>query len=149
MVTDPAPAPRPPVLPSGRVGHGIDDGRRGRLRRALVALAALHSVTIGLGLAFLPDLAARLGGFEPVTPVFFARQGGAFHLVLGLAYWLEHRRAGTVWLLVLAKGLATAFLGASLLAGGVPWSVPVSAAGDAAMGLAALALRPRAGDQPD
>jgi multisubunit Na+/H+ antiporter MnhB subunit len=128
-----------------RVGEAADTSRRDRLRGALAALAALHSVGVGLGLAFLPGWSTALAGFPPVTPVFFARQGGAFHLVLGVAYWLEHRRAGTTWLLLLAKGTATAFLGAATLAGGVPWSVPASLLGDAAMALCAWLLRPRAG----
>jgi multisubunit Na+/H+ antiporter MnhB subunit len=127
-----------------RVGEASGNSRRDRLRGALAALAALHSVGIGLGLAFLPGWASGLAGFPPVTPVFFARQGGAFHLVLGVAYWLEHRRAGTTWLLLLAKGTATLFLGAATLGGGVPWSVPASLLADAGMGLAAWLLRPRA-----
>jgi len=126
------------------MGEGTGTSRRDRLRGALVVLAALHSVGIGVGLAFLPGLAAGLGGFPPVTPVFFARQGGVFHLVLGVAYWLEHRRAGTAWLLLLAKGTATLFLGAATLGGDVPWSVPVSLLADAGMGLCAWLLRPRA-----
>lgn len=122
----------------------LPTSRRDRLRAALAALAALHSVAIGLGLSLAPDLAARLAGFSPVSPVFFARQGGAFHLVLGAGYWLEHRRHGTTWLLVLAKGTATVFLGAHVLAGEAAWSVPFSLLADAAMGLCGWLLRPRA-----
>jgi len=119
--------------------------RRDRLRRAFVALAALHSLAIGLALAFLPDLAAPLGGFPQVRPLFFARQGGAFHVVLGLAYWLEHRVHGTVWLLMLAKATATILLGAATLGGEAAWSVPFSLLGDATLGLCAFLLRPRRG----
>jgi len=110
-----------------------------------VTLAALHSVSLGLALAFVPDLVTGFGGFPPARPVFFARQAGAFHLVLGLGYWLEHRVAGTVWLLVLAKGAATLFLSAALLGGETAWSVPASLLGDAALGLGAFLLRPRNG----
>ena len=109
-----------------------------------VALVALHSIAVGVVLAFFPGWGARFGGFDPITPVFFARQGGVFHVVLGIAYWTEYRRTGGVALLVFAKACATVFLLTATLLGGVPWAVPASAAGDALMGLAAWWLRRRA-----
>lgn len=121
--------------------------RAARLLTVLVGLVALHSMAVGAGLAFLPGLAGRISGFGAVTPVFFAQQGGVFHMVLGTAYWGEHARTGGVSLLVFAKGCATIFLGAMILRGDVPWSVPVSAAGDALMGLGAWWLHRAAGRQ--
>jgi len=117
--------------------------REERQLRAYAALVAAHSLAIGLGLALAPDLATRLAGFGPVQPVFFARQAGAFHLALGIGYLLEARR-GSVALMVAAKGVATAFLGWSVLGGGAPWSVPVSGAADALMAVGALWLHRRA-----
>jgi hypothetical protein len=127
------------------LGAPFTAGRAARLLRVFVALVALHSVAVGAGLAFLPDWAGRISGFGAVTPVFFAQQGGVFHIVLGIAYWGEHARTGGVSLLVFAKGCATVFLGAMVLRGGAPWAVPVSAVGDAAMGLCAWWLRRAAG----
>ncbi len=117
---------------------------RRRLLGPFVALVALHSVAVGAALALAPRWSAALGGFDPAAAGFFTRQGGVFHLVLGAAYALEWRAAGTVRLLLLAKTAGTLFLCATLLGGGAPWAVGVSEAGDAAMLLAALALRPRA-----
>jgi hypothetical protein len=97
---------------------------------------------VGLALALFPRWSAAFGGFGEGAASFFTRQGGAFHLVLGAAYALEYRSLGTVRLLVLAKGCAVVFLGAILLAGGAPWAVGLSAAGDALMLAAALLLRP-------
>ncbi|HSN92085.1 MAG TPA: hypothetical protein VLS93_12720 [Anaeromyxobacteraceae bacterium] len=114
--------------------------RASALLGPFVALVALHSIAVGVVLAFLPGWGARFGGFDPITPVFFARQGGVFHIVLGIAYFTEHRRTGGVSLLVFAKACATVFLLAATVAGGVPWAVPASAAGDALMGLAAWRL---------
>jgi hypothetical protein len=113
-----------------------------------VALVAFHSVAVGVILAFLPGWGARFGGFDPVSPAFFARQGGVFHIVLGIAYWVEYRRTGSVTLLVFAKACATIFLVAATLLGGVPWAVPASAAGDALMGMAAFWLGRQAAGRP-
>ncbi len=116
---------------------------RRRLLGPFVALVSLHSAAVGAALAFAPRWSASFGGFAPGAAGFFTRQGGVFHLVLGAAYALEWRAAGTVRLLLLAKAAGTLFLCATLLGGGAPWAVGISAAGDAAMLLAALALRPR------
>jgi len=109
-----------------------------RLELVLVALVSLHSVAVGVLLLFFPDWSARFGGFEPIRPVFFARQGGVFHVVLGIAYLAQYARTGSVSLLLFAKASATVFLVSVTLAGGVPWAVPASAAGDALMGLLAF-----------
>jgi hypothetical protein len=118
-----------------------------RLLRAYVALVAAHSLAVGVGLAALPDLATTFAGFGPVRPLFFARQAGAFHLVLAVGYLLEARR-GSVALLVTAKATAAVFLGWATLAGGVPWSVPFSGAADGLMGIGALWLHRRARAAP-
>jgi hypothetical protein len=117
---------------------------RQRLAGPFVVLVALHSVAIGAALALFPRWSTAFGGFDPATAGFFTRQGGAFHLVLGAAYALEWRVSGTMRLMLLAKASATVFLLATLLGGGAPWAVALSAAGDAAMLVLALALRPAA-----
>lgn len=115
-----------------------------RVLRAWVWLVAAHSLAVGLGLLLFPDLATRFAGFGPVTPIFFARQAGVFHLVLALGYLLEHRR-GSVTLLVAAKTTAFVFLTGSWLAGTSAWAVPLSGPSDGAMGLVAWWLWRRAG----
>jgi len=111
--------------------------------RVWVWLVVAHSVAVGLGLLLVPDLTTRFAGFGPVTPTFFVRQAGVFHLVLAAGYLLEHRRGG-VTLLVAAKAIAFAFLVGSWLAGTSAWSVPLSGLSDGAMGLVAWWLWRRA-----
>ena len=105
---------------------------------------AVHSLAIGIGLVVVPDFATNFAGFGSVRPLFFARQAGAFHVVLATGYLLEARR-GAADFVVVAKLLAVLFLGWSVLAGAAPWSVTVSGAADGLMGLGALWLQRRAG----
>lgn len=109
--------------------------------RWLVALIALHTFAIGLALLAVPAWALRFGGWETVPPLFFPRQAGVFHLVVGAGYLVEYARHRTVVLLLTAKALATVFLTAAALAGGAPWFVGFAGAADGLMGLAVLATR--------
>ncbi len=109
-----------------------------------MALVALHSVGIGVALTFFSRWALAFGGFDPGAPLFFVRQGGAFHMVLGVAYLAQHLATGRLTLLLFAKCCGTVFLLAWLLAGGVPWAIPAAAAGDALMAAAALGFHLRA-----
>jgi len=111
--------------------------------RAFVSLVAAHSLAIGIGLVAIPDFATTFAGFGPVRPLFFARQAGAFHLVLATGYLLDARR-GAVGFLVAAKLLAFVFLGWAVLGGGAPWSVAFSGAADGLMGVGALWFERRA-----
>ncbi len=109
-----------------------------------MALVASHSVGIGVALAFFPRWALALGGFDPGAPPFFVRQGGVFHLVLGIAYLAQHVATGRLTLLLFAKCCGTVFLLAALLCGGMPWAIPAAAAGDALMAAVALGFHLRA-----
>ena len=116
-----------------RVLKSQDKGRR--LERWLVVLIALHSYAVGFGLIVLTEFGARMGGWEEVTPLFFARQAGVFHLIVATAYLLEYFRHGTVTLLLITKTTAFVFLGAMMLFVPGVWIVPLSAVGDGLMGL--------------
>lgn len=102
-----------------------------RLEGPLVILVALHSVSVGLALIFATEWGARLGGFDRVTPLFFARQAGIFHLVVATGYLLEYLGSRGVSFLLAAKTAAVVFLITESLLDSVPWVVPASAAGDA------------------
>ncbi len=115
-----------------------------RLERILVALIALHSVGVGLALLFGIEIAAPLLGFGTVAPRFFAEQGGAFHVVLGTAYWLEYRVYGGVRLILFAKASAFVFLMLVSVLTAVPWIVPLSAVADGAMGVVMALVHRRA-----
>jgi hypothetical protein len=104
-----------------------------RAERALVVLIAAHSVGVGLALLFLTEWGAALGGFGEVRPLFFARQAGAFHVVVAAGYLIECFRYGGVTFLLTTKSIAVAFLATVWLLGGAPWVIPVSALGDGLM----------------
>ena len=110
-------------------------GPRG-LERLIVVAVALHSLAVGAVLLAMPRFGLELGGWGRISPIFFPMQGGAFHVVLGIGYLMEYERHRTVTLILVAKGLATLFLTTAALTyrGALPWSLPVSAAGDAMMG---------------
>jgi hypothetical protein len=112
-----------------------------RLERALVVLIALHSYAVGLALLFLTERGARLGGFGEVTPLFFPRQAGAFHLAVASGYLVEYRRHRGVSLLLITKAIAVAFLFSVTALGEAPWVVPVSGVLDGLMGLAVALAR--------
>lgn len=109
-----------------------------------MVLVALHSVAIGVALTLFPRWSLALGGFDAAAPLFFVRQGGAFHLVMGIAYLAQHLATGRLTLVILAKSCGTAFLLASLAAGDVPWAIPAAAAGDALMAAVAVWFHLRA-----
>ena len=68
-----------------------------------------------------------------MQPLFFARQAGAFHLVVSSAYLIEYFRYRGVRVMLATKAIAVVFLGVTTAIGGVPWVVPVSGLVDAAM----------------
>ena len=111
------------------------------IERIFVVLVAIHSFAIGIALLAIPEWGARIGGFGHLEPLFFARQGGAFHVVVAIGYVMEHLRHRTMTLLLLAKCLAVVFLVTTSVTCPVPWVVPLSAAGDGLMALAALVIR--------
>jgi hypothetical protein len=115
--------------------------RLATLERTLVVLIALHSLVVGLFLTFATDWGARFGGFPSPVPLFFPRQGGAFHFVVAGVYLVEYFRYRGVLLLVMTKSIAVVFLGLTTVLVTVPWVVPLSGLGDAALALAVVLLR--------
>jgi hypothetical protein len=119
------------------------------LKRWLVILIALHSLAVGLFLLIAPSWAVRFGGWEGVSPVFFARQAGVFHVVLALGYTVEYVRYRGVALIICAKAVATVFLLTSSALSDVPWVVPFLGVLDGLMGLfVLLAFRARRPGHP-
>lgn len=106
------------------------------VERWLVHLVALHSFAVGAMLLLAPGWATSFGGWSGVAPLFFVRQAGVFHFVVVVGYLGEYWSYGGVRLLVATKAIAVLFLAALWLLGESAWSVPLSALGDAAMGLA-------------
>jgi hypothetical protein len=111
-----------------------------RYERALVVLIALHSLAVGVGLLFLTEFGARIGGFGAVSPLFFPRQAGAFHFVAASAYLIEYFRYRGILILLTTKSIAVVFLGVMSALGGMPWIVPFSGVADGVMGLMAFTV---------
>jgi hypothetical protein len=123
----------------------IDAAGARRLERQLVILIAAHTFLVGAALLFMPGWSTRFGGYGEVVTLFFPRQAGVFHFLLGAGYLVEHHRYGGIRLLLAAKGAAVAFLGFYSVAWGpqVPWMIPFAALGDGVMGLAIWWVRRR------
>lgn len=115
-----------------------------RIESLLIVLIALHSAAIGVGALVMPEWGVRFGGFGTASPLFFVRQVGVFHVVAALAYLIEYERYRGVSILLSTKTIAVLFLGTMLALDRLPWIVPVSAAGDALMGIAAFIVHRRA-----
>lgn len=111
-----------------------------RIESWLIGAIALHSLVVGLALLFLGRWGLALGGWSDVSPLFFSRQAGAFHVVVGIGYFLEYRRHGGISLLLVAKTVAVLFLLSMMWIDEAPWAVPVSALGDGLMALAAFTV---------
>jgi hypothetical protein len=114
------------------------------LERWLVLLIAAHSVMVGLMLVLAPAWSIRFAGWAGAEPLFFARQAGAFHLVVAIGYVIEHLRSGGITLLVCTKTIAFVFLIGAVLMGEEAWSVPFSGVADGAMGALVWAVHRRA-----
>lgn len=115
-----------------------------RNERLFVLGVVLHSAAIGVALLFFTAPGLALGGYADVRPLFFPRQAGAFHLVVAAAYAIEYFRYRGLVTMLTAKAIAVAFLCGMLAVEAQPWVVPLSAAGDAAMGALAFLLQRQA-----
>ena len=111
------------------------------VERWLVVLIALHSYAVGGFLLFATRWGAAFGGFGEVQPLFFAQQAGIFHFVVATGYLLEHLRYRGISLMLTAKGTAVLFLVVMAFVEPAAWCLPLSAVGDATMGLAVLCVR--------
>ncbi len=101
--------------------------------RLLVLLVGLHSCALGLLMLLAPLRTLGLMGFAETGPPFFPSQSGIFLLILGICYLGALVRRDLVWVIVISKALAVAFLlvHASFL--GAPPVIFAAAAGDGAM----------------
>lgn len=116
-----------------------------KLEKWLIVLIALHSLGVGAALMLAPRWVAGFFGWGEVTPLFFPRQAGIFHVVLALGYLLEYFRLRSILLLVTAKSAALVFLLSATVLTESPWVVPFSGISDGLMGLAAVIVHRRVG----
>ena len=77
-------------------------------------LVALHSLAVGLAMIIIPPPYLANFGFEKETTCFFQVQGGVFHLVMCVAYFMAaknlNRSSLMVRFIISAKTMAFIFL---------------------------------------
>ena len=118
-----------------------------QLEKWLVILIAIHSFAIGFALLFLTRWGAAMGGWPEVVPLFFARQAGVFHFVVGAGYLIEYFKYGGVSFLLVTKILAVAFLtGVMVAEPDTSWTVPPAALVDGLMALVVYLVHRKATD---
>lgn len=105
--------------------------------RLLICLISLHSIIVGAMFMLAPQWTMRFAGWRGIEPVFFAYQAGAFHIVLAVAYLIEHHRYRGVSILVTAKTIAFVFLMSATAIDPLPWAVWSSGIIDGLMALVA------------
>jgi hypothetical protein len=103
----------------------------------LLYLVSLHSLSVGIGLIFLPLSYLSFFGFEQVCEKFFPVQGGVFHVVMSIAYFLAGRdpvkNHSLVIFSIIVKLLATLFLFIYYLTVKTNWMILMSGCGDGLM----------------
>ena len=131
------------LKPAGGPGASPEQDRRPAPEElaeiAIVALAVGQGLFLGGWLGAFPGHALRIGGF-PAAPPFFVRWAGILQLVLGAGYALEWLRFRRVTLLVVAKALTAALLGATWAGEGLPALMMIAVPLEACMAVAGALL---------
>ena len=100
-------------------------------------LVGLHSILVGIGLIILPLSYFSLFGFDQVTEKFFPVQGGVFHIVMSIAYFLAGRdpvkNNVLVIFSIIVKLCATIFLIVFYFTISSTWMILLSAIADCFM----------------
>ena len=113
-----------------------------KLYALLLNLIALHSLLVGIGLIVLPFNVLSMLGFTVDPYRFFSTQGGVFHLVMAVAYYLAARdpisESNLVIFIIIAKWIAFFFLSLFFIFGEHIAVVALSAVSDGLMGLLVL-----------
>ena len=110
----------------------------------LLYLIALHSFIVGVVLLVIPFETLEYFGYQNYQGTFFKIQGGVFHLVMSLVYFLAARDLNKnrilVYLTIIFKFIATAFLFSYYLFIDRIWMIATSGGGDLIMGVLVLWL---------
>ena len=110
-----------------------------KLLSIFLYLVGIHSVSVGIGLIFIPSDTLSLFGFYNYKDSFFQAQGGVFHLAMSLAYFMAaHQIEGSLKLIrfiISVKCLAFIFLIIYYLFILSSWLVLFSGISDGLMGL--------------
>lgn len=98
---------------------GVPMIKRDKILRIFLWLIALHSFLVGLLLLVLPSDIIQWLGFGVCEDRFFPSQGGVFHIVLAIGYFLATLKKkvfeSLILYAILVKLMATIFLAAFYL----------------------------------
>lgn len=108
----------------------------------ILILVCLHSFMVGVGLIFMPGKLMPFFGLAVPVEKFFQVQGGIFHIVMAIAYFIAalwyDRNKGLILFIILSKFLATVFLFSFYFLVEMAWIILFSGIADCLMGLAIL-----------
>ena len=108
----------------------------------VLILMCLHSFTVGVALIFMPVKLMPFFGLTIPVEKFFPVQGGIFHIVMVLAYFIAalwyDRNQGLILFIILTKFLATIFLFSFYFLIEMAWIILFSGIADCLMGIAIL-----------
>lgn len=110
--------------------------------KIILILVSLHSLLVGTLLIVLPGKSMPFFGFCVPVEKFFQLQGGVFHYVMAVGYFMAaiwyNRYHGLILLAIIAKFFSTIFLFSFYLLVNQVWVVLFSGIVDCLMGLAIL-----------
>lgn len=113
------------------------------LLRILLWLIAIHSCVAGILLILLGPEQLSIFGFD-IHEKFFSTQGGVFHIVMSIAYFMGAETIGKsnqiISFAIVAKFIATLFLLSYFLFKNHIWMVLISGIGDFLMGIVLLVV---------
>jgi len=110
-----------------------------KLLSTVLGIVAIHSLGMGLTLIAQPAFLMKFAGFSPDCDHFFPAQGGVFHLLMFVVYFMgathiEKYRYFIVFS-IFVKATGTLFLMIYSFAAEFKWIVFLSGIGDCLMGL--------------
>lgn len=86
----------------------------GKYFKVVLLLTSLHTLCIGIALVVLPNNIMELFGFTELWGRFFRTQGGVFHLVMAMGYFIAAmdipNNPKFIQYIILVKFCATVFL---------------------------------------
>lgn len=113
-----------------------------KLLSMVLVLTALHSFIMGLMLIIQPSSFMKMVGFNPICQHFFPAQGGVFHVLMGIAYFMgavnRVKYHPMIVFAIIVKTGATLFLMIYCFAVEFKWIILLSGIGDLIMALAIL-----------